>query len=38
MSDNQILEALGQPFPYSDVHWRLQYVDTTNWKALQFRI
>lgn len=29
MSDNQILEALGQPFPYSDVHWRLQYVDTT---------
>lgn len=29
MSDKEILEALGQPFPYSDVHWRMQYVDTT---------
>ena len=27
MSENKYLEALGQPFPYSDVHWRMQYVD-----------
>lgn len=29
MSRNQYLDELGQPFPYSDVHWRMQYVDTT---------
>ncbi len=27
MSENKFLEALGQPFPYSDVNWRMQYVD-----------
>lgn len=27
MRDNRFFEALGQPFPYSDVNWRLQYVD-----------
>ncbi len=27
MSENKFFEALGQPFPYSDVNWRLQYVD-----------
>lgn len=29
MSDNKYFDALGQPFPYSDVHWRMQHVDTT---------
>lgn len=27
MRENKFFEALGQPFPYSDVNWRLQYVD-----------
>ncbi len=27
MSVNKFFEALGKPFPYSDVSWRLQYVD-----------
>ncbi len=27
MRENKFFEALGQPFPYSDVNWRFQYVD-----------
>ncbi len=27
MGLNQYYEALGKPFPYSDVRWRMQYVD-----------
>lgn len=26
--DKKYFEEFGKPFPYSDVHWRLQYVDT----------
>ena len=27
MAENKFFKELGQPFPYSDVNWRLQYVD-----------
>ena len=27
MGENKFFNELGQPFPYSDVNWRLQYVD-----------
>ncbi len=28
MSENKYMKKLGEPFPYSDVNWRLQYVNT----------